>query len=115
MPQGLCCNANLFADNTSLFSIITSPAISSPNLNKDLHKITQWAYQWKMSVNPDITKQAKEIIFSQKKNHISHPSLYFNIGQMQQKSVQKNLGLFIDEKLSLLEHRCKNKESSSWG
>ena len=57
-----------------------------------------------MSVNPDITKQAKEIIFSQKKNHISHPSLYFNIGQIQQKSVQKNLGLFIDEKLLLLEH-----------
>ena len=64
LPQGLCCNAKLFADDTSLFSPITSPAISSSNLNEDLVKITHWAYQWKMSFNPDITKQAQEIIFS---------------------------------------------------
>ena len=31
--QGLRCNAKLFADDTSLFSTITCPAISSPNLN----------------------------------------------------------------------------------
>ena len=45
LPQGLRCNAKLFADDTSLFSTITSPAISSSNLNDDLLKITQWAYQ----------------------------------------------------------------------
>ena len=45
LPQGLHCNAKLFADDTSLFSIITSPAISSSNLNEDLVKITHWAYQ----------------------------------------------------------------------
>ena len=58
LPQGLRCNAKLSADDTSLFSTITSPAISSSNLNGDLLKITQWAYQRKMSFNPDITKQA---------------------------------------------------------
>ena len=57
LPQGLPCNAKLFADDTSLFSTITSPAISSSNLSEDLVKITHWAYQWKMSFNPDITKQ----------------------------------------------------------
>ena len=35
LPQGLRCNAKLFADDTSLFSTITSPAISSSNLNED--------------------------------------------------------------------------------
>ena len=40
LPQGLCCNTKLFADNTSFFSTITSPAISSSNLNEDLLKIT---------------------------------------------------------------------------
>ena len=104
LPQGLHCNAKLFADDNSLFFTITSPAISSSNLNEDLVKITHWAYQWKMSFNPDITKQAQEIIFSRKKNNTSHPSLYFNNTPIQRKSVQKHLGLFLDEKLSFLEH-----------
>ena len=64
LPQELRCNAKLFACDTSLFSTITSPAISSSNLNEDLLKITEWAYQCKMSFNPDIAKQAQEIIFS---------------------------------------------------
>ena len=65
--QGLRCNAKLFADSTSVFSTITSPAISSSNLNEESLKITQWSYQWKIFFNPDIKKQAQEIIFSQKK------------------------------------------------
>ena len=104
LQQGLCCNAKLFADNTSLFSTITSPTISSSNLNADLLKITQWAYQWKMLFNPDIRKQAQEIVFFQKKNDTSHPSLYFNNAQIQWQSVKKHLGLFLDEKLLFLEH-----------
>ena len=104
LPQGFRCNAKLFADDTSLFSTITSPAIFSSNLNEDVLKITQWAYQWKMLFNPDITKQAQGIIFSRKKNDISHPSLYFNNARIQRQSVQKHLGLFLDEKLSFFEH-----------
>ena len=55
-----------------------SLAILSSNLNEDLLKIIQWAYQWKISFNPHVTKQAQEIIFSRKKNYKSHTSLYFN-------------------------------------
>ena len=101
LPQGLRCNAKLFADDTSLFSTITSPEISSSDLNEDLLKITQWACQWKMAFYPDITKQAQEVIFSRKK---IVTSLYFNNAQIQRLSVQKHLGLFLDEKLSFLEH-----------
>ena len=75
LPQGLRCNAKSFADDTSLFSTITSPAISSSNLNEDLVKITHWADQWKMLFNPDISKQAQEIIFSRKKYNTDHPRL----------------------------------------
>ena len=46
LPQGLRCNAKLFADYTSLFSTISNTAIS--NLNEVLLKITRWVYQWKM-------------------------------------------------------------------
>ena len=45
LPQGLRCNAKFFADNTSHFSTIASPAISSSNPNEALLKETLWAYQ----------------------------------------------------------------------
>ena len=57
-----------------------------------------------MSFNPDMTKQVQKIIFSRNKIVTSHPSLYFNNAQMQRQSVQKHLGLFLDEKLSFLEY-----------
>ena len=53
-----------------------------------------------MLFNPDITKQAQEIIFSRKKNDKSHPSLYFNNARIERQSVQKHLCLFLDEKHS---------------
>ena len=49
-----------------------------------------------MSFNPDLTKQAQEIIFSRKKTDTSHPSLYFNNAQIQRQSVKKYLGLILD-------------------
>ena len=104
LRQGLHCNAKHFADDTSLFSTITSPVISSSNLNEDLLKVTQCAYQWKNSFNPDIRKQAQEIIFSLRENNTSHPNSYFNNARTPQESLQKRLGLFLDEKLSFLEH-----------
>ena len=64
LPQCLCCNAKLFADDTTLFSTFTSRVISSSNLNEDLLKIIQCTYQWKMLFNPDITNQVQEIVFS---------------------------------------------------
>ena len=57
-----------------------------------------------MLFNPDISKQVQEIIFSRKKNNTSHPSLYFNDTRMQRQSLQKHLGLLLNEKLSFLEH-----------
>ena len=81
-------------DENSIFSRITSPAISSSNRNEGLLKIIQWVYQWKMSFNPDITKEAQEIIFSKMKANTSHPSFYFDKARIQLQSVQKHLGFF---------------------
>ena len=36
-----------------------------------------------MLVNPDITNQSQEILFSRKKNDTSRPSLYFNNARIQ--------------------------------
>ena len=44
-------------------------------LNNDLYQINNWVYQWKMSFNPDPSKQVQEIIFSRKTEKIYHPLL----------------------------------------
>ena len=68
----------LFADDTSLFSIVHDPNTSANELNKDLQKISEWAYQWKISFNPDQNKQTQEVIFSRKITKSSHPQISFN-------------------------------------
>ena len=71
--EGLSTNAELFADNTSLFSVIHDIQTSTNNLNKDLERISNWATHWKMNFNPDTTKQAQEVIFSRKVKKKVHP------------------------------------------
>ena len=56
----------IFADDTSLFSKVLDINKSVTELNTDLEKISQWAYQWEMQFNPDPSKQANEVIFSRK-------------------------------------------------
>ena len=62
-----------FADDTSLFSIVTDPTLSAVELNHDLHLIGQCAQQWKMPFNPDPNKQAIELRFSRKINSPNPP------------------------------------------
>ena len=74
LSDGLQCSPKLFADDTSLFSTVYNITEATNNLNKDLAIITKWAHQWKMSFNPDISKQAHEVIFSREKSsNISSP------------------------------------------
>ena len=56
LPQGLHSDVKLFADDTSLFSVIHDVDGSSATQNNDLVKIQEWAYNWKMSFNPDRNK-----------------------------------------------------------
>ena len=57
----------LFADDIYLLSIVHDIDTSANDLNHDLEKISEWAFQWKMTFYQDPTKQAQEIIFSRKK------------------------------------------------
>ena len=61
--QQLSSNTKLSADETSLFSVMHYITQSGINLNDDLEKINNSAFQWKMSFNPDINKQAQEVSF----------------------------------------------------
>ena len=57
-----------------------------------------------MSFNPDVSKQAQEVIFSRKKNISNHPAVFFNNLPINRKSTQKHLGLLLEEKLNFSEH-----------
>ena len=64
LSDGLKSECKLFADDTSLFSVVNDINTSASDLNEDLEKIGNWAFKWKMNFNPDSDKQAQEIIFS---------------------------------------------------
>ena len=78
LPNGPKRECKLFADYTSLFSVVHAVISSASDTNNDLKLISDWAFQGKMSFNPDTSKQAKEIIFSRKKMKSYHTSVHFN-------------------------------------
>ena len=110
-PLGLTTNVKLFADDTSLFSVINNNSVSAYGLNSDLVKIRGWAFNWKMSFNPDPTKQAKNVIFCQKIPG-THTSFFFYNSLIEQGTTQKHLGLTLDHKLTFQYHineKAKNR------
>ena len=102
--ENLISNPKLFADKRSLFSVIFVKDLSGKNLNDDLNRTNNWAFQWKMSFNPDPNKQAQEVLFSRKIQKSSQPSLIFNNNIVTQSLTQKHLGMFLDTKLDFQEH-----------
>ena len=78
LSDNLASNFKLFADDTSLFSVVKNNDASNIDLNNDLKKIGEWAFQCKMSFNPNPTKQAQELIFSRKVQTTNLPPLFFN-------------------------------------
>ena len=104
LSDNLILNPKLFADDTSLFLVVQDITLSAKNLNDDLMKINQWAFQWKMSFNPDRNKQAQEVVFSRKLNKPNHPSLNFNNTVVIQLKNHKHLVMILDTKLDFQEH-----------
>ena len=78
LSENIESTAKLFVDDTSLFSVVHNNKTSAEVLNRDLQKISESAHKWKMSFNPDVSKQAQEVIFSRKQAKSMHPDLVFN-------------------------------------
>ena len=81
--------AKFFTDDTFVFSNVHDISLSSLQLNDDLIKISNWAYQWKMSFNPEVTKQAQEVFFSQKSQKFTHATVYFSNSPVAKGSCKK--------------------------
>ena len=95
LPNDLSSNCKLFADDTSLFSVVNNIHTSATTLSQDLNAITNWALQWKMIFNPDLSKQAQEVIFSRKIKKMLHATLLFNNIPLSNSLFQKHLGLTL--------------------
>ena len=64
-----------------------------------------WKNQWfKVTFNPDRSKQAQEILFSRKLKKATHPPLLFNTNYVSQVNSQTHLGIILDVKLTFEEH-----------
>ena len=57
-----------------------------------------------MSFNPDLNKQAVEVIFSHKTGQRNIHKIYFNNVELKRVPEQKHLGLILDLKLSFVSH-----------
>ena len=53
LPDSLSTNVKLFADDTSLFSVVHGITTSFCDFNYNLNRVREWASQWKTSFNPE--------------------------------------------------------------
>ena len=74
--------------------------LSANALNNGLLKINNWTYHWKMSFNSDPSKQAQEVIFSQKIKRSSVKSLHESL-----ESLQYNASLAITGAIEVLQRK----------
>ena len=93
LVDDLSSEAKLFADDTSLFTIVYDEAIAADQLIRDLSIISDWVHQWKMQFNPDKNKY-KTI----------HPFLIFNQSEVVKKDEHTHLGVISDYKLNFNSH-----------
>ena len=117
LTDNISANIKLFADDSSLFIKVSNVETAHQTLVRDLDTITAWARLWKMKFNPEISKQAIEVVFSCKydKTRGIHPPLTFNnIAVARQKST-KHLGIILDEKLNFREHILESIEKAKKG
>ena len=61
-----------------------------------------------MSFNPDASKQAQEVVLSCESHNLANPPVLFNNVPVKRCSIQKHLGIHLDEKLNF-NHHVKEK------
>ena len=57
-----------------------------------------------MLFNPDPSKQAHEVLFSNKITKTNHPNIIFNGNTVQKGANPKHLGLILEKKLTFNDH-----------
>ena len=69
-----------------------------------MERVKQWAYDWRMSFNPDPQKQAVEVKFSRRKVLSDDPMILSNNTSVKNVDGHKHLGIILDSKLTFSAH-----------
>ena len=99
----------LFADDTSLFTIVDDPAASAACLNSDLRKITRWAATWLVTFNPS---KSESFLVSRKLIRPDHPPLFMQNIQIEEVECHKHLGVYLSNDCSWHQHISYLKEKA---
>ena len=93
-------NIRLFADDTSLFTVIDNDD-SLNVLTEDLHNIALWAQDWCIILNPSKTKS---MTFSRKKNNNGTTDLVFDDQTIKDEEYHTHLGITLSSDATWGEH-----------
>ena len=104
LVENIISDAKLFADDTSLFTVVYDEDTVADQLNRDLKVISDLAYQWKMQFNPEKNEQAIQVIFSRKRTKPVHSPIFLNESEVKIKDEQKDLGMILDSCLNFNSH-----------
>ena len=87
-------NIPLFADDTSLYIIVTDPDTSADLLSLDLMKISDWANKWLVIFQPPKTDS---LVISRKINKPAHPPLFMQNQEIKEVDSHKHLGFHFSQ------------------
>ena len=103
--------SKLFADDTSIFSTVRDITRSITDLNQDLSTIKIGLFNGKWLLTQILIKKPQRLFSPTKRNLLTTP-LYFNDSTIVSSSIQKHLGLVLDEKLTF-DHHLNEKISKA--
>jgi len=110
LPDMILSTAHIFADDTKVYRSVHTE-YECDQLQADLSRLVQWSETWQMSFNTDKCKVL----------HLGHNNRQatYNMGQteLQRSSVEKDLGVFVDDQLKFKKHvsHAVNKASRILG
>ena len=89
LSHDLSSNVKLFADDKSMFPIVYDQSNFIKKLEADLENIRNFLNRWKVSFNPDPSKQVQDagnckVLFNCKVLKVAHPKLTFDSKKMSQ-------------------------------
>ena len=98
LTDNISTQMRLFADDSSRIARVEWVEPTHEKLVKDLGLTMENVF------NPDLTKQATEVIFSVKKKKLEHPELLFSGTPVSREDHTKHLGVCVDRGLSVSKH-----------
>ena len=113
-PDNLVCNPKLFADDVSLIAVMHDKHICTSNLRDDFSRLYEWSVKWKMCLNPDRTKPAEEVIFTNK-NSTTYEIVTFASANVEPVFYHKHLGFVLDSKMNYSKHLDENIAKANQG